>query len=675
MNLWKTLGLLLVFGLLLGYSLKYERGESPDWEADRKVVQLLGFKAEKDIKEIAVKAADGSFTLELAPKKSDPPADPKAKAKEEPKPIWHLTAPIKGEADASSTEAFVKTLLSAKATHCYGGEEAKGVSDSDTGLSKPAATLTLKGANGRTAVLNFGLKTPKGDGYFAQVKDSKNLLVFAQFYVDDNVAAKKLNDLRDKTLLAFSSADVKSLTLKYPTQTLKLTKNGANWELESGAQKLAADSATVDGIVSAVSSARIDKFVESQPKSLVEFGLDKPRIEVTLGLAKGEVGVLVGASKAEPSATPPSNPNQPPQNTEKLYLQRKGETEVLQVAASLYDSLLKTPKDLRDKVVLAVNTANATKLTYTVDGKQVAFEKAATPGAKDTTPVWQLKQPLALPADASKVQGILSNLRSLQAADFVDTPGDLAQYGLDKPQARVEVTQGATKLPVLLIGKPAGDGANVYAKRDNAPGVVKVGATILKDLETRPNRLRDLLVLKLDRAKVKEIALRAKGRDLIVLTATGASEWKWRTESSAPPAKDAKAEDKAKAKEAAKAKKADAGKVSTVLTALEEIRADEWIADKVPDLGVHGLKPEDVEVIATVTMADGTKHTVYVGRDPKSGSLAAFIKLKGRDTVYKSDHGMLLTTLNTSDFEPMPEQPPMDPMMGMPPGGGPPPPE
>jgi len=48
-NVWKTFGLLVVFGLLMAYVMVYEQGAKPDFEADRTVVQLLGFDGLQDV--------------------------------------------------------------------------------------------------------------------------------------------------------------------------------------------------------------------------------------------------------------------------------------------------------------------------------------------------------------------------------------------------------------------------------------------------------------------------------------------------------------------------------------------------------------------------------------------------------------------------------------------------
>ncbi len=635
MNLWKTLGLLIVFGLLLAYTLVYERGEAPDHEADRMVAELLGFKRAEDVTELTIEGSEGSFTLKRQPaKEGERPTLDNA--------VWDIAAPKQSKADESAVRSYVKTLLTTKAQRSYSAEDAKGKADSESGLDKPAGTLTLK-AGGRTGTLLFGLETPNKNGYFARVKDGRGLLVFAQYFVDESILKKKLGDLRDKSLLAFSTTDVKKVTLNYPSRSLALEKRGEDWYLTGKAERKA-DNGTVDSLLSALTSARIDQFVEDKATDPAAYGLDSPRIEVILSLGdKGENGLLVGRSETE-MAEPPADPNAPPpEPKEKLYVQRKGDDEVLKVEGSLYDSLLKNETDLRDKTVLAFQEADVTKLAYGLDGQDVELERVAEAKDSGTEPAqWKLLKPQALPADSRKVGDFLSTLNLLRATGFVDAPTDLGQYGLTTPRGRIQVTEKGKALPALLIGATDSTKGVLYVKREDAKTVLEVRSSFADDLETKPERLRDLLVQKLDRAKLKRIALRRKNGDLLVLQATGENEWEL---------------------EKPEQKKADSGRVATVVSAVAEVRADEFVTDKASDLKQYGLDKPDV--IATATLDDKTTHTLYVAQDP-AGGLACYIKVKGRDAIYKSDHGLVLTDLQKKpeDFEPLPE-PEMPP--GMPP--------
>ncbi|NUP99036.1 MAG: DUF4340 domain-containing protein [Armatimonadetes bacterium] len=635
MNLWKTLGLLVAFGLLLAYSLIYEKGEAPDPDADRSVVELMGLKGADSVSEVSVQGASGTFTLLRQP--ADKTAKPAAGAPVED--AWEITAPVKAKGDSTAINAYVKALLTTKVQSHYREEDAAKLPDTESGLDKPTKSLILKDDKGKTATLLIGGQTPGRDGYYARVQGKKDLLVFTQYFVDENIANKKLGDLRDKTLLAFSSGDVKKLTLKYPARSITLEKRGEGWVI-AGKPELPADSSTIDSMLSTLTSTRIEEFVDPMTEPGTH-GLDRPRVEVILGLGdKGENGLLLGDSKQEMPDPAASSPDQMPQ--EKLYVQRKGDTEILLVQGTLYDTLFKNESDLRDKTVMALHPESATRLEYTLDGKSVLLEKAAPAGKPNEPATWQLRQPQTLPADQKVVEDTLSDLNLLRATAFHDNPVSLAPFGLVKPRGRMVVTESGKALPALLIGGTTADKANAYVMREGGTTVMEVRASFVDDLELEPNRLRDLMVAKLDRAQFKHIALRQANGDLLTLKAVGADAWEV---------------------EKPEKKKADPGRVAAVITALTDVHADEYVTDKATDLKVYGLdKPT---VTATVTLSDGRKETIYAAQDPQGG-LGAYLKRKGHDAIYKSDNGLILTDLQkkSTDFEPLPE--PSMPM-GMPP--------
>ncbi|MCC7492477.1 MAG: DUF4340 domain-containing protein [Fimbriimonadaceae bacterium] len=669
MNLWKTLTLLLVFVGLLVWSLKNERGEQPDFEANRTVVQLLDFRDKSAIVEISIEGGEQPITLRRSTTASA--AEPKAAGEKADKPgdspaneeTWEITSPIQAKGDATSIKSYVDLLLTTKAQKSYTAEDAKRMPDSASGLDKPTRSLTLKDQSGRVATMTFGFQTPDKQGYFARVKNGVGMLIFANFFVDENLVKKKLGDLRDKALLAFLTSDVQTVELKYPSRSVQLAKRGEDWFL-AGKPELQADSAAVDSLLSAVSTARIDEFGEAKPTDLKLYGLDQPRVTVTLGMGqKGEVGLVVGSSKMV-EAPPPSDPNQPPpQPTEKLHVQRKGNAEVLLVAGTLYDNLLKQPTDLRDKVVFAVKGEDVTKLEYTVGGSEVVLQKtAAAKNQRDSKAQWQVVKPAALTADRKLGDGLAATLEQLRATAFHDAPKPLASYGLDRPQARILVTEADKVLPALLVGRKTADGSSLYVKRENAPLVYEVRASFVDDFVTDLNRLRDRLVLGIDRTRVKSIDFRHQDNTWVTVTATGADSWEYLDHSAAPAeaAKDAK-------ESKPEAKKADSGRVAAVLTALEDLRCSHWLSDKI-DPRTLGFERPDLTV--TVNLDGGAKETVYLVRDPANPT-AIYVKRKGWDTVYRNENDTFFLDLQKrgTDFEPLPA-PDMGGMPGM---GGPPP--
>lgn len=618
MNLWKTAGLLAVFAILLWWVLTNENEPPPDETADRQVVQLLGLDSIDEVSEITVQRPEGTFTV----RRTDSGDEFSSGA-------WQLTAPFTEECDSAAT-SYLDTLLTTKARYSYSGESAKELSDERSGLNEPTCSLTVADADGNRKTIHFGGKAPNDGGYYARVEGDSRVLIFFTYYVDTNLIEKKIGDLRNKDLLRFATGDVKSIKLIYQGSEVQLTRDDEGWQID-GDKPLRADTAVVDSLLSSLSSARIDEFVDDDEADLATFGLDEPRLRVVLGLGEqGENGLIVGASM---TSAPDDMSTAETTQVEQMFVQRQGGTEIYKVAGTLYDQLYKTPSDLRDKTVFHLAREEVTRLAYQVGDSAVELVKE---GEGDAV-AWQLKQPVAMAADNDKVDDLLTTLDLLRATSFVDEPGDLAAYGLAEPAGRVEVEQADGKQVVVLLGKAKDDGSGRFVKIESAPEVLVVRSSFVEDLETSPNRLRDLLVMEFDRTLVTSVALRQKNGDLVVVEPTGGSSW----QVTQPEEQEA-----------------DAGRVGVVLTALEELHADEWVADRAEDLADYGLDKPDV--IATVRLKENGAErveTLYLAQDP-SGGLGVFIKRKGVDTIYRSDSGLILSDLRKGpdDFKPF-EQP------------------
>jgi hypothetical protein len=86
--------------------------------------------------------------------------------------------------------------------------------------------------------------------------------------------------------------DVESLTIKRKGETVRLRRTDSGWELLEPV-KTRADRGAVDGIVTTVVTARVDREVSAAPGKLDEFGLASARDR---GDARGEGARAAGAA-------------------------------------------------------------------------------------------------------------------------------------------------------------------------------------------------------------------------------------------------------------------------------------------------------------------------------------------------------------------------------------------
>src|SRR5947209_17598845 len=99
----------------------------------------------------------------------------------------------------------------------------------------PQVEMTLSDAKEHQKVLQTGVKAARGYSVYARTSDRPQLFLLSSYSVDD-VAKKKADDLRDKTVLAFDPNTITRLSLQTSAQTVRVEKQGKS-SARSGKEK------------------------------------------------------------------------------------------------------------------------------------------------------------------------------------------------------------------------------------------------------------------------------------------------------------------------------------------------------------------------------------------------------------------------------------------------------
>ncbi len=315
--------------------------------------------------------------------------------------------------------------------------------------------------------------------------------------------------------------DTVELVRTQPAEEKLVFVKGANkkWELrQPGPARV--DSFAVDGLVRDLFRAAPTRHPELSSPGV--HGLDKPTVRVTLAAgdkaATVNVGLTtIGGDRAVTFVTTGQAPDRP------LAVKRGDLGGLFRDAARGKDGpaweLAKSLPDFRARRPLGADlgdaAAEATALKLTVGGKELALARGDGGWAFTAPAGWGAADELgeSTPGpSAGPFAGVrplflaLTNL-SVGPADYLDKPGDLAQYGLadaDANRVRVELAGKEPPADVLLLGKPVEkDGkpqvpTRVYAKFDGDPAVFSVPFDRLDGLKATvanpsPLRNRDLL--------------------------------------------------------------------------------------------------------------------------------------------------------------------------------------
>ncbi len=372
------------------------------------------------------------------------------------------------------------------------------------------------------------------------------------FGIDPNPAT---GGLLLKELSGEKAENITAVEVEKPDGSkLVLRRTGKEaWTVEAPV-KARADKSAVDAVVAAVLALRPVPYGELRDNPAVH-GLDAP-LKVTLTAEDGKsetvnIGdVTVGGAKAVGFVTTSARPRPMAVSKSALDALLKDTDRAFGHAKDM----VKWTTDYRTKAVFAADTRAAgddvkiVKLSLTnndlaLSRRKAASENAAPAGRGDATAA---ADPSAAPGTLTGERPLVSGLVGLaagSAADFLDAPADLAQYGLNDgnpERVRVELKTADGKTEVAFIGKKV-DGdkkdekkdafappSKVYVQLEGTPGVVRATATGLDGLAAaidNPTPLRDRDLVRDDlKARIDAIDATSGGQTVALRKSGG--EWK-----------------------------------------------------------------------------------------------------------------------------------------------------
>ncbi|MGH7276462.1 MAG: DUF4340 domain-containing protein, partial [Candidatus Rokuibacteriota bacterium] len=395
-------------------------------------------------------------------------------------------------------------------------------------------------------------------------------------------------------LWTVEAADVTELTLKRGAEVVRLAREADGWRLLEPV-KARGDRGRIDETLTTLTTARIDREIESAPKQLGEFGLEKPAAEVTLKLKDGrQLGVALGAR------TPTGV---------WVYGREAAKPAVFVLSDGVLRDTTRPLADFRDRTLLAFDRKSVSAFEIVSGGETLAV------GQADGR--WQLTRPVALSADAETIHDFLDKLQAQKVKEFVaDAPKSLAPYGLDRP-VRVAIHTGRDKdraTKELLLGSVDKAKQGVYAMRAGESAVLLLPEPAWTLVPKNVAVLRNKVVLEFARDKVTRIDLESP-KGAVTLAQEGN---RWRI--TAP--------------EALSADQVEAG---AILFKLRELRAQGFLSDDASAIARYLAKPT-VRVTLTEQGAPAPKTLVLApSPETRGGQPSAYAALAGRGPVVLVD--------------------------------------
>lgn len=376
---------------------------------------------------------------------------------------WRLTKPSDLAADTTTANNLVNAIAECEVVK----EVAEGTADvAQYGLDKPLVTIKVSLKDRDLPTIGVGKNTPVGFSTYVQRGDDKKILLTSSAFRSG--MDKQVKDLRDKTILTFTDADVNQIELRGADRLVRLSKTKDAWQIdEPGPFK--ADATAVRSVLSTLRSMRAIDFPSDQPTDLSQFGLDAPQVVVTLRVGANNAEQIVRLGK----------------NAEKkdLYLQTAAAPTVYTVSDWVLRDLNKSVNDLRDKTLLAFDRDALTAIEVRRRGEE-AFRLVREADKK-----WRPEGSDGQPAEMA-LNTFVTDLHDLKGYDILaDAPTDLAQFGLADPALKITLV-GEANAPVgtvLIAERSLADGKKEY------PTMVEGGSTVYT--------IRDYVFTRLDKQR------------------------------------------------------------------------------------------------------------------------------------------------------------------------------
>ncbi|GEM_PF-7133624 len=210
---------------------------------------------------------------------------------------------------------------------------------------------------------------------------------------------------------------------------------------------------------------RVKRLITEEPEDIGEFGLDEPTGEIIISGTDGSTHrIIVGGPSPLGGGDHPDR-----------YVQREDDEAVYLMGGTHLDFIAAPGDRWSDLTMLRLDEVDQIK----VDTGEDNWSMSRT----DDLFEWQQSAPLDAPANASVANNMISRFNRLRAVQYVhDEPGDedLADCGLDEPQAQIDFRQKDGTVKEVLLGSFADEQEmTVYAKVRGQPYVYSLEADIL----------------------------------------------------------------------------------------------------------------------------------------------------------------------------------------------------
>jgi hypothetical protein len=325
---FKTTFILLIIFIAIGVYLFFS-SRGGDGDAGRADQQLILDVPVSEVTKIAVLPAGGERLL-----------------MEKTGGEWRILQPVQAKAAKWQAEQLASAIVGMKRQGSIDRDEADAAR---TVTEKPAYSIELTTADGRTRTISVGQKSLVGNTTYVQI-DGKGRVYVVSGEIHDQLA-RPASDYRETQLVDAAASQLQRIEIDRGDEKLALARQDGNWQV-AAPTTMPAERPAVDSLAGTLTALRASEFAAADV-SPIRTGLASPRLTVRFS-----------AEGREPATVKIGNYTD--LLRKQLYAQ-VGDGPVATITSFTYDALNKGLADLRSREVMRVDAAKVSAVSIAYD--------------------------------------------------------------------------------------------------------------------------------------------------------------------------------------------------------------------------------------------------------------------------------------------------------------------
>jgi len=438
-----TIILFVIFLVLMAYIFLFESKSKNDEHAKEKLVALSSESVQKIIY-----------------KKEDETLEFQKNAEGE----WLIIKPLEAKADKYEVNRLAEEFADLRIERVVDEEPA----DLEKyGIPKKEMSLYFKDKEPQVKIL-IGMENPLDNTFFAKRENETRVVLLSSSL--KNLLEKSVFDYRQKDIFKFKTDEAKSIKLRAKKIQWEALKKEEEWFLKKPVKALVKNS-KINDILYSLSNLKAKEFVseEKTKEEIKNYGLDQADYEVSLSIPLSNQEVTFFIHKDD----------------EKVYATTSLSPKIIEIEDSIISDLEKKAEELRKKEV-------ANFYSWEVNRLHIKKGNIALTLVKDEENKWHFESQDKEEADKNKIETFIRKIENLEATEFIDPPLNLKDYGLESPQARVQIwveeEEEKVKEITILIGSEDKEAKQMVVKNTRFEYLFKVDSAFLEEF---PKDLKD----------------------------------------------------------------------------------------------------------------------------------------------------------------------------------------